>query len=140
MSDSYIIYSECESECEIDGNMVNNITPYNFEPKPITRSRNAEEKETTSLPSRANNKDWCKCGRCRPMETEEESKCCRDNGEVPESYFSEHLCITSHANFTAVYLQEQVLKITLYMLNNIRGDTKNVKIASMRYAGYRQYT
>ena len=63
----------------------------------------AKEKETTSLPSRANNKDWCKCGRCRPMETEEESKCCRDNGEVPESYFSEHLCITSHANFTFAY-------------------------------------
>ena len=79
----------------------------NFEPKPITRSRNAKEKETTSLPSRANNKDWCKCGRCRPMETEEESKCCRDNGEVPESYFSEHLCITSHANFTAVCLQNK---------------------------------
>ena len=104
MSDSYIYdsSSESESECEIDGNMVNNITPYNFEPKPITRSRNADEKETTSLPSRENNKDWCKCGRCRPMETEEESKCCRDNGEVPGSYFSEHLCITSHANLANI--------------------------------------
>ena len=63
MSDSYIYdsSSESQSECEIDGNMVNNITPYNFEPKPITRSRNAKEKETPSLPSRANNKDWCKC-------------------------------------------------------------------------------
>ena len=28
----------------------------------------------------------------------------------------------------------------LYMLNNIRGDTINVRNASMRYAGYRQYT
>ena len=132
-----------ESEYESDENTVNvnSITPYNFEPLASANQRHdVEELASTFLPTRAYNLDWCKCGSCRPMETEDESKCCRDDEEVPLSYFGEHTCVTSHSNFLAVCLQEQVLKTTLYMLNNIRGDTINIRNSSMRYAGYRQYS
>ena len=141
-SDRYICDYSSESEYESDENVVNvnNITPYNFEPTAKVKSRHNLEEQATTLPSRANNTDWCKCSSCRPMETEEESKCCRDEGEVPQSYFGEYPCVTSHSNFSSVCLQEQVLKTTLYMLNDIRGDTINVRNRSMRYAGYRQYT
>ena len=139
-SDRYICDFSSESEYESDENVVNvnNITPYNFEPTVKAKSRHDLEEQATTLPSRANNTDWCKCGNCRPMKTEEESRCCRDDGEVPQSYFGEHLCVTSHSNFSAVCLQDQVLKTTLHMLNDIRGDTINVRNTSMRYAG--QYT
>ena len=86
MSGTDICDYSSDSEYESDENTVkvNNITPYNFEPLASANQRHdVEELASTFLPTRANNIDWCKCGSCRPMETEEESKCCRDDDEVP---------------------------------------------------------
>ena len=36
------------------------------------------------------------------METEDESKCCREDGGVPECYFNGKVCITENESFGAV--------------------------------------
>ena len=73
------------------------------------------------------------------METEDESKCCRDDGEVLEYYFNGNVCITENERFVAVCIQREVLKTVLHMLNNMREDEINIYNSSLRYVGYRQY-
>ena len=70
------------------------------------------------------------------METEEESKCCREPGEVPGYYFGEYKCIKNNENFQTVCLHEVPNK--LFLLNNVRVEGINISNRSMKYAGYRQ--
>ena len=76
-------------------------------------------------------------GKCRIMETDEECLCCRGTGEVPEEYFGNEVCITENENFRAVCVHGEVLKTTLRMLNNLRGDEINNPnwISTIYYVG-----
>ena len=74
------------------------------------------------------------------MNTEEESKCCLDTNEIPEEYFKGKQCITETESFSHICLLEEVLKTTLYGLNNLRGDTIHLCNRSLRYAAYRVFT
>ena len=111
---------------------------YSFEPLAHAGPSRHENQETSSisLASRGNT-DWCLCGRCHSMDTEEENKCCF---EIPEEYFKGKQCITETGSFSHICLLEEVLKTTLYGLNNLRGDTIHLCNRSLRYAAYRMFT
>ena len=136
------VSSSSEPEEETLDLNVGDLRPYDFEPVPRNSSTQQRNDDAQLRPSqtRKGNTSWCVCGKCRCMETEEESKCCREAGEVPDDYFSNLVCITENGNFGAVCLQREVLKTVLRMLNNMRGDNINISNRSLRYAGYRQYT
>jgi len=117
------------------------LLPYEFEPQSKKSEVDNSSKETTHVElsqSRKGNTEWCKCGNCKMMSSEEESVCCHD--DVPESYLDGKKCIIENEHFGAVCLQKEVLKTVLHMLNNIRGDKIDIKNESFRYAGYRQFT
>ena len=50
---------------------------------PVSQPDSNDCAQAISSQTRKGNTDWCKCGKCRSMETADESKCCRDDGEVP---------------------------------------------------------
>ena len=134
-------YYSDESEEETFDISISDLRPYDFEPQQshptqIDINGSAEGSSQT----RKGNTDWCKCGKCRSMETKDESKCCREDGEVPEFYCNGKVCITENESFGAVCIQREVLKTVLHMLNNMRGDDIYIHNRSLRYAGYRQYT
>ena len=131
--------SEDETYSRLSNN-INNLQPYDFEPDATTSHLSQQSDNVVHMPpSKKGHTNWCICGKCRRMETEDESKCCREPGEVPGEYFGEHECITNNENFQTVCLHNEVLKTTLFMLNNVR-DGINISNQSTRYAGYRQYT
>ena len=89
---------------------------------------------------RSGTTSWCTCGRCKIMESEEESKCCKESDEIPEDYFGGKMCLTENENFQLVCLAMEVLRTTLHALKNLRGDNIIISNKSFRYAGYWQYT
>ena len=48
-----------------------------------SNSTDSEEEELQKI----GNVEWCKCGRCKPMFTYNESLWCQDTNEVPEGLF-----------------------------------------------------
>ena len=54
------------------------------------------------------------------MESEEESKCCKESDEIPEDYFGGKVCITENENFKLVCLATEVLRTTLHALTYIK--------------------
>ena len=120
------------------------IAPYQFEPldtSETSRSESGTDAATVDTPDgsqiRRGNVEWCTCGNCAPMETENESICCKE--QVPGDFFAEE-CVTLGANFAAVCLHREVLRATLSGLNNLRGDVINFENRSMLYAAYRIFT
>ena len=142
--------SESGSNAESESNDIDlsNLRPYDFEPEisdgsaeendDSQSSSSGEENDDDTNVARIGNTDWCTCSRCRSMTTYEESICCKE--DVPKDRLGEHVCITAHDDFAAVCLNEAVLKTTLSMLNNLRGDTLSYENNALRYAAYRQFT
>ena len=144
--------SDAESESEINDIDVQNLRPYEFEPELSDGSNDSadeagdsqsvssdeEDHEEDTNATRIGNTDWCTCSCCRTMTTYEESICCKD--DVPQDRLGDHSCITAHDDFAVVILHEAVLKTTLSMLNNLRGDSLNYENNALRYAAYRQFT
>ena len=117
---------------------VSDLRPCDFEPvpsHPVSQPDSNDCAQAISSQTRKGNTHWCKCGKCRSMETEDESKCCKDDGKVPECYFNGKVCITENESFGAVCIQREVLKTVLHMLNNMRGVDINIHNRSLRYAG-----
>ena len=52
----------------------------------------------------------------------------------------ENQCITEREDFAAVCLNGAVLRTTLSMLNNLRGENLSYENNALRYAAYRQFT
>ena len=122
------------------------LQPYDFEPETSAESDGDSGSDSVEDDivinhenmARIGNTNWCRCNRCRSMTTYEESLCCK--GDVPRDYFGESACITEHEDFQNVCLNLAVLKTTLNMLNNLRGDNIVYENDSLRYAAYRQFT
>ena len=55
--------------------------------------------------------EWCKCGRCRPMDTPAENVCCKDVR-----------CITTFDHFHLLCLNHPVLTIAIHQRYDIRAD------------------
>ncbi len=108
--------SSSSSDADSDGvydhtSQHNHIQPYQFEPSP-TRVVDGENPSCsgTSIERRKGNVEWCRCGNCRVVDTENESRCCKD--DVP-CEFSDEACICMNDNFATVCLHPEVLKATL---------------------------
>lgn len=99
--------------------------------------------DSTTRERRSKNTSWCKCGKCKSMETEEESVCCEEMLEIEEERFQGKKCISEVCEFEAVCLNSAVLKTALIAYVN---GLKNSKIngtfdnKNMRFSGYKQYT
>ena len=114
------------------------IQPYQFEPLLQVRNMqmqdNAENTIMPNVQNRMGNIDWCLCGSCKAMDTNDESRCCKE--DVRSDYFEEE-CIKMNANFKTVCLNSEVLRTILSALNNMIGDKICFNNRSMRYAAYR---
>ena len=140
--------SETDDESDSDSIDLANLRPYEFEPEISDGSSDGsaednndseeDDEEDDVATRRIGNIEWCSCGRCRSMTTYQESVCCKE--DVPEDIMVDHLCITEHDDFSVVCLNNAVLKTTLSMLNNLRGDNLTYENNALRYAAYRQFT
>ena len=69
------------------------LKPYDHEPirklsrSPSPSSESSSSDEEITEQTRIGNTKWCQCSNCMPMETYEESLCCRDTNDVPDDYF-----------------------------------------------------
>lgn len=75
---------------------------------------------------------WCKCGRCRPMETQTEQICCRRT----------HGDCTLTINWTEIsniVLYRENLIVALRNRNEILAYNEDINNKSLRYSAYRQY-
>lgn len=71
---------------------------------------------------------WCKCRRCRPMETDMENVCCKRVN-----------CITQLNTFSNICLDRDVLEVCIKARCDFRSDEFDFTMESFRKAGYRQY-
>lgn len=134
-----------EIDDEID---VSTLLGYQFEPEKHVSSSSDDDDSTSDGEyssdeesfgdARIGNTVWCTCGYCKEMDTYEESLCCKE--DVPGDLMGELKCITYHDDFETVCLNNAVLRTTLSMLNNLRGDNITLDNNSFRYAAYRQFT
>ena len=97
-----------------------NLQPYSYEPSAPPPSDGRKKQQTSSPLTRTGNANWCVCGKCRPMDTEQESKCCQEGNEVPDEYFQ-----GKNVSLERKVLHK-VLKTTSRGLNNLRGDDINI--------------
>ena len=83
-----------------------------------------------SPPDDENVPEWCKCGHCVAMPTQEENKCCTKSRQD---------CITTKTLFAQIVLDGNILDITMryredmLVLENTRNDE------NFRHAAYRQF-
>ena len=146
-SDEYSV-SDCGYELDLETEVQldpSTITPYDFEPE-ISAAEDTSETESgddniscdDEITDRIGSTSWCTCTRCRAMETYQESLCCKQ--DVSGEILGDNTCITQHEEFAIVSLNVAVLRTTLSMLNNLRGDRIEHENISYRYAAYRQFT
>lgn len=81
-------------------------------------------------PSPGNNSspEWCRCGVCRPMPTDQENLCCKRVN-----------CITRFQVFNNICLDRDILEVCIKARCDIRADDFNFSMESFRKAAYRQY-
>ena len=131
------IFFYCQFFCSTSG-----LRPYDFEPvgTPVTSSSESgnDELNSTAGNSRIGTTDWCTCGNCRPMGTDNESICCQE--AVPGDFFNGDNCILNHEDFIAICGNSAVLRMTLTAINDLQCNTLPDNNKSLRYAGYRCYT
>ncbi|XP_075542401.1 P2X purinoceptor 7-like [Dermacentor variabilis] len=79
---------------------------------------------------------WCRCGRCRAMETQLESVCCRDLGRV-DALRGNEACITTHPTFVQACLNVHALEVACYAPVEDRPAPEIHR--RYRYTAYRQF-
>jgi hypothetical protein len=72
-------------------NKMVNINGFSYEPENINLDQNVvidydavddESQNTSGLRDAYNISEWCKCGKCVPMLSQKESKCCHEVDEI----------------------------------------------------------
>ena len=141
-----ITNSHSELDLETDVLNPSNITAYDFEQEISAESSggsgskeecNENDSGDENNPVRIGNTTWCTCTCCRSMGTHQESLCCKE--DVSEEILGDNTFITQQAEFAIVCLNVAVLRITLSMLNNLRGDRIEYENNLYRSAAYRQF-
>ena len=77
-----------------------------------SNSTDSEEEELQKI----GNVEWCKCGRCKPMFTYNESLWCQDTNEVPEGLF-ESFDFAIYNAFSFNFLSYYILLLLLFLLS-----------------------
>ena len=72
--------------------------------------------------------DWCRCGVCRPMPTEEENKCC-----------GKRLCVTSYQTFRDGCINRHALELAIKSRSDMRVEQFEFTTNDYRKAAYRQF-
>ena len=71
---------------------------------------------------------WCICGKCRPMPTPNENKCCRQK-----------LCMTLQPSFQSLVLDRDALSVAIVGRMDVLADRSDFSNQGYRFAAYRQY-
>ncbi|XP_075536997.1 P2X purinoceptor 7-like [Dermacentor variabilis] len=131
-----------DSECDENSAVQNPENHFRFDPLA------SDEEEENVMPAvheqqveRSGNVDWCTCGRCRPMETNRESVCCREISEVAARVPEGAKCITDHPTFVHACLNVHALEVAYYTLREDRPSLVNAPDihTRYRYTAYRQF-
>ena len=98
MADNNSNTSSDNSESETELPDLSTLKPFDMEPRKKASDENYAEyksqpKDVLSK-QRVGHNSWCKCGGfCKPMETEEESVCCRYNSKFPEKNYNSNFFV-----------------------------------------------
>ena len=110
------------------------LRPYSFEPEYGLDERVDEAADSDEdgggddvsvyddSEERVGNTAWFSCGMCSAMPTAAECLCCQEVDELAWK-LQDLLCITQHENFTAVCLNEDVLRTALVSMIDLRRDS-----------------
>jgi len=102
------------------------IQPFQFEPEAATDDSDGKVSGTSAVKTtRMGNLDWCKCGKCKMMLSEEENKCCQEEEKVKAVMDKNNVpiqCITEHESFDTACLHETVLQIAWDEYKHHYGD------------------
>ncbi|XP_070385089.1 P2X purinoceptor 7-like [Dermacentor albipictus] len=126
-----------DSECDENSAVQNPENHFRFDPLI------SDEEEENVMPAiheqqveRSGNVEWCTCGRCRPMETNRESVCCREISEVAARLPEGDKCITDHPTFVHPCLNVHALeKVYDAQQRQLSAFAKG----RYRYTAYRQF-
>ena len=91
---------ECADSDENDDGAELGSPPFMFEPSGPSKDTSSEEDEDEEdedaveqiAQDLAGNILWCKFGHCRPMDSHEESVCCKEVEIIPKEYFEGNCC------------------------------------------------
>jgi len=74
---------------------------------------------------------WCRCGRCRPMPTDLEKKCCRPRRD-------QH-CISTSGKFARLCLDNMVLEVAMRVHEDMLAEDHVRNNAAYRHQAYRVF-
>ncbi|XP_069819460.1 uncharacterized protein [Dendropsophus ebraccatus] len=90
---------------------------------------------------RVGNVSWCKCGKCVPMNTGDESVCCREEDALTTYFNSGLSCITQHQELTEWRLQEKILEMNAIFSGKVKAkELVTERNRVIRKAGYRSFS
>ncbi|XP_069833130.1 uncharacterized protein [Dendropsophus ebraccatus] len=86
----------------------NRLDPYCFQNDPQWGPNEMRPQPMEDPQGRLGSREWCLCARCRPMDTVEESVCCRELSRI--SRFTGTLgCVCKHPQFSRLVLDRDLL-------------------------------
>ncbi|KAG8449730.1 hypothetical protein GDO86_016393 [Hymenochirus boettgeri] len=90
---------------------------------------------------RVGNISWCTCGNCSPMQTEVESYCCQDIGQIREQIPEDSLCITENPEVIYECTDYRRVDLDMKMMNpHLSEYPKDEDLMRyMREASYRSF-
>ncbi|XP_033762489.1 P2X purinoceptor 7-like [Pecten maximus] len=151
---AHVYNSDCSDNDEIpEVSFTLNIHPYMYEPEASNGDHHIDSDssdcpaelhlcDVSDTDSAASNQpvgEWCSCGMCTHMPTEEERKCCHDMSILEEKMTNIN-CITHHEGFIANYLNLHVLETSYYEYADTYGPGAQEDIHRMyRLIAYRRF-
>jgi len=126
------------------------VKPYQFEPDCSNErdSNNFTENNDfeINMDNRRGKLNWCKCGQCVVMTTDQESVCCRESEKVKQ-VSGIACCVTNNVLFNKLVLDKDVLNISRHkmILKSKKKQKKKVLCKSepqnkvWRYLAYKQF-
>jgi hypothetical protein len=84
----------------------------------------------TPDPEAGNTPEWCNCGHCMAMPTQEENKCCARTRRP---------CVSRQALFNQIVLDANILDIAMRYREDVLVLNNNINNENFRHAAYRQF-
>nr|NP_001079810.1 uncharacterized protein LOC379500 [Xenopus laevis]AAH54320.1 MGC64596 protein [Xenopus laevis] len=130
--------AQLEEEMKImsSGNHADNCLLY----EPVLRERAQRQSCQPPATVRVGNTNWCVCGHCCPMPTEEESICCMEIENLQGIVTEDITCITEHPQFDEYCQNKSNLKMCLLFSGKWRTQRTPEHNREFRKAAYRLFT